>query len=172
MNISLKWHLRFLELAKHVAEWSKDKSSKVGAVAVDTKNKNPVSLGYNGFPENIDDNNVKLQERPEKYYWTIHAEENVLFNANRTGVCLDRCFLYCTHAPCVECAKGIIRSGIAAVIIPENTTEQYIDFVKRTKESLTRAQTMFHMCGVDYVKIYQVNDAYAISNIKQKDFDY
>jgi dCMP deaminase len=43
------WDLRFLTLAKTVSTWSKDPSTKVGAVIVD-KNRRVVSLGYNGFP--------------------------------------------------------------------------------------------------------------------------
>ena len=41
------WNLRFMQLADHIAQWSKDRSTKVGAVIV--MDKNPISMGYNGL---------------------------------------------------------------------------------------------------------------------------
>ena len=49
-----KWHKRFLDLAEHVAQWSKDPSTKVGSVITDGGRK-IVSLGYNGLPMYVDD---------------------------------------------------------------------------------------------------------------------
>src|ERR1051326_2813900 len=54
-----KWDRRFLELAKHVSSWSKDPSTKVGAVIVDA-NRRVVATGYNGFPRGVEDT-------PERY---------------------------------------------------------------------------------------------------------
>ena len=54
---STKWDNRFLVLAKLIGSWSKDPSTKVGAVIVDQDNK-IVSVGYNGFPKNISDPSV------------------------------------------------------------------------------------------------------------------
>lgn len=112
-----KWDLRFLELAKHVASWSKDPSTQVGAVIVD-KDKRVLSLGYNGFPRKVVDYPERYTDRDMKLLLVSHAERNALDNAHFdvTGATL-----YCTLLPCSECAKSIIQRGIAQVItfVPE-----------------------------------------------------
>jgi dCMP deaminase len=59
-----KWDKRFMELAKQVSTWSKDKSTGVGAVIVNDKKK-VLSLGFNGFPRGVDDDVESRHERPE-----------------------------------------------------------------------------------------------------------
>jgi dCMP deaminase len=86
---SQKWHNRFLDLAKFISGWSKDPSTKVGAVIVD-KNKRIVSVGYNGFPKDVKDDN-RLYDRESKYLIIIHAEINAILFANKS---LDDCILY------------------------------------------------------------------------------
>ena len=60
-----KWNMRFLEMAKMVGSWSKDPSTQVGAVIVDD-DRRVISLGYNGFPKGVADNQ-RLDDRKEKY---------------------------------------------------------------------------------------------------------
>ena len=55
-----KWDRRFLGLAAHVAEWSKDPSTQVGAVVANGKK--VVSLGFNGFPQGMSDDH-RLHDR-------------------------------------------------------------------------------------------------------------
>jgi deoxycytidylate deaminase len=47
------WDSRFLEMAVLVSKWSKDPSTKVGAVIA--KGKFVVSLGFNGHPAGVAD---------------------------------------------------------------------------------------------------------------------
>jgi len=68
---STKWDKRFLELAKLIGSWSKDPSTQVGAVIVDENNR-LVSVGYNGFPIGIEDNQ-RLFDREEKYDIIVHV---------------------------------------------------------------------------------------------------
>ena len=75
-----KWDLRFLDLARTVAQWSKDLSSKVGAVAV-SKHNSVLETGYNGIARGVEDRPERL-ERPAKYIWTAHAEENLVSHAH------------------------------------------------------------------------------------------
>jgi dCMP deaminase len=77
------WDLRFLTLAKTVSTWSKDPSTKVGAVIVD-KNRRVVSLGYNGFPKGVKDTIEKLEDREQKYKHMVHAERNAMLFANKS----------------------------------------------------------------------------------------
>lgn len=109
-----KWDARFIELARHVAGWSKDPSTKVGAVIVGTR-KNQVALGYNGFPPGIADDEDRLADREVKYRLTQHAERNVLDNS---AFDVRGAMLYSTFLPCVECTKSLITRGVARVVAP------------------------------------------------------
>ena len=58
MKKELKWHKRFLEISEFISTWSKDPSTKVGAVIADIDNR-IVSTGYNGFPKNVKDTKAR-----------------------------------------------------------------------------------------------------------------
>ena len=114
-----KWDKRFLALAEHIAQWSKDPSTKVGAVIVD-KDKRVVGMGYNGFPRGVEDTEKRYNDRPVKYAMVVHAELNAILNAKSS---VEGCTIYVwpqfvTDAPptCEECAKAIIQSGIKRVV--------------------------------------------------------
>lgn len=108
-----KWDQRFLDLAKHVSSWSKDPSTKVGAVITDRDNR-IVSIGYNGFPKGINDDLEKLNNREIKYKYIIHAERNSLLFANKPT---EGCTLYTfPFMPCPVCAGMIIQAGIKRVV--------------------------------------------------------
>lgn len=107
-----KWDKRFLDLADHIAEWSKDPRTKVGAVIVDDK-KRVVSVGYNGFPRGVHDDDSRYQDRATKHLFVAHAERNALDNAARS---VEGCTMYVALKPCAECAKSIIQNGIKRVI--------------------------------------------------------
>jgi len=109
------WDQRFIELANHIAGWSKDRSRKVGCIIVGP-HREIRATGYNGFPRGIDDDVDARHERPAKYQWTEHAERNAIYNAARVGVSLDGSTIYLPWYPCVECARAIIQAGIAAVV--------------------------------------------------------
>ena len=66
-----KWDARWLEIAGVVSTWSKDPSTKIGAIAV--KDKRLVSTGYNGFPRGIQDYDDRWNNREEKYKYVVHA---------------------------------------------------------------------------------------------------
>lgn len=109
--IITKWDVRFMRLADlEIAQWSKDRSSKVGAVIV--KDREVISTGYNGFPRGCDDDLEARHERPEKYNWTIHAEPNAIINAARQGKSTLDCDMYLNWFPCEQCAGFIIQAGI------------------------------------------------------------
>lgn len=107
------WTRRYFELAQHVAQWSKDPSTKVGAVVI-AKDRRQIALGYNGFPPGIADDD-RLHDRPTKYPLIQHAERNVLDNAQFD---LNGATLVATMHPCTECAKSIISKGIVRVMCP------------------------------------------------------
>lgn len=134
-----KWDNRMLVLASMVATWSKDPSTGVGAVIVDSKNR-VVSLGYNGFPRDVDDKPVS---RDEKLRRTIHAEENALLFAGRP---VQGCTLYVTHAPCARCAAKLIQSGIVRVVslpLTDAFAERWVDDLLSADEMFTEADVSF-----------------------------
>ena len=144
----MKWHKRYLNLAKEVSAWSKDPSRKIGAVAVGSKGQ-ILSQGYNGFPRGIDDTIMRYETRELKYKYVVHAEMNVIYNATFSGVSLDGATLYVYGLPvCSECAKGIIQVGIKEVHV---FVDQSIDIKWLESWDLTRS--MFDEAGVK-VKAY------------------
>src|SRR5882724_10939274 len=74
------WDKRFLELAKMVASWSKDPSTKVGAVIVTPENV-IISVGYNGFAQRMPDHEKHYADRPSKYSRIVHSETNAILLA-------------------------------------------------------------------------------------------
>lgn len=109
-----KWDVRFLELCRHVAQWSKDPSTKCGAVVVDDLRR-VVSMGYNGFARGTSDTIDLYNDRDYKYDNVIHCEENAILQANEP---LHGYSMYLTGAGCSRCTARVIQAGITTVIIP------------------------------------------------------
>lgn len=118
-TFGVDWDRRFLELAKSVGQWSKDRSTKVGCVIVGP-DREIRSTGYNGFPRGVNDEPDCRHARPTKYLFTEHAERNAIYNAARMGTSLLNCTLYfywpASGPPCADCARAIIQSGISRVV--------------------------------------------------------
>jgi dCMP deaminase len=112
------WDDRFMNLALHVQQWSRDPRTKVGCVIVGTAN-DVRSIGYNGLPRGVDDNEKYRYEPPDKYKWLEHAERNAIYNAARAGISLDGCRMYVPWFPCADCARAIIQSGLIELIASE-----------------------------------------------------
>jgi dCMP deaminase len=136
---SYKWHIRYLKLARLVASWSKDPSTKCGAVIVNANNQ-IVSTGFNGFPQGIQDNEDLLIDRNTKLMMTIHAEVNAILFARQP---LDGCTIYTwpMHA-CSQCAATIIQSGISHHVTIDNPN-------KRWEASHKIAEVMFNEAKLD-----------------------
>ena len=114
------WNERFLNLATHISDWSKDPSTKVGCVVVGP-DREIRSTGFNGLPRGIEDNSERLNNREIKYPMICHAEENAIMHAARIGISLKGCTAYVTWPPCTRCARSLIQAGILTVIYPKNT---------------------------------------------------
>jgi dCMP deaminase len=111
------WDARFLQLARHIAQWSKDPSTQVGCVVVGP-DREIRSTGFNGFPRGIADREDRLQDRDQKYPLVCHAEENAIMHAARIGVSLKGCSAYVTWPPCTRCARSLIQAGIGEIVYP------------------------------------------------------
>jgi dCMP deaminase len=133
---SYKWDQRFLDMAKLVASWSKDPSTKVGAIISDNNNR-IISIGYNGFPINVNDDE-RLNDRETKYKIIIHAECNALMFANKS---VEGCTLYTyPFIPCPKCAGMIIQSGIKRIVSYNNEPERWKNDFKISHQLFDEAE--------------------------------
>lgn len=130
-----KWDKRFMELTEQVASWSScyNSNRQVGAIIV--KNKRILTTGYNGAPQGV----VSCKERGEclriklgiksgtrhELCYAVHAEQNAIIQAARLGIVLDGATLYCTHQPCVICAKMIINAGITRIVYKQGYPDEF-----------------------------------------------
>lgn len=149
MNITdEKWAGRMLKLAKEVASWSKDTSTKVGAV-VTTQDGAPLSWGFNGMPMGIDDTVPERYERPYKYKWFCHAERNALDLAPSS---VENGVLFVTFSPCSNCAQSIIQRKIKTVVIDSEYTADKMP--ERWQEDMNVAIEMLTEANVSVVTAY------------------
>ena len=126
------WDTRFLELAQHVSGWSKDPSTKVGAVIANEQHQ-VLSIGYNGFPRGVEDRVSRYADRDTKLLFVAHAERNALDNA---FVDVRGATLYTSLCPCNECAKSIIQKGIRRVVSKSPPPEHYERFKMHITEQM------------------------------------
>ena len=117
--MSDKWDQRMMELARLVATWSKDPSTKTGAVVATTETHQVLGLGYNGFPRGVQDREERYADRLVKYRMIVHCEANALMAASAHGyLMVAGSSLYTTKHPCSECTKLLIQAAVGEVICP------------------------------------------------------
>ena len=149
-----KWNDYFFELCDVISKKSKDPSTKVGAIIVNSGN-SIVSTGYNGFPIGADDTVESRYERPEKYTWTCHAEENAIAFAARNGISTNGATLYCNRLPCcARCTRLALQAGIKKFIILCDVPNETID---RWKQENEIAIAMINESGA-LMEIYHPDD--------------
>lgn len=137
---SNKWDDRFIAMAQLIAGWSKDPSTKVGAVIVDDARR-IISHGYNGFPRGVDDNPHRYEQKLVKHEMVVHAEVNAILNAKSP---VTGCTLYSTFFPCPRCAAVMIQAGIKKVItIPNESDERYLQLRLIAQQMFTEAGVVF-----------------------------
>ncbi|MGB0749189.1 MAG: deoxycytidylate deaminase [Magnetospiraceae bacterium] len=135
-----RWDHRFMDLAKHIASWSKDPSTKVGSVIVDGRR--VVATGFNGLPTGVEDTIGRLHDRELKYQLVVHAERNAIIGARQN---LSGYSLYVwPMMPCSVCAAMIIQAGISEVLAPVNDNPRWVDSFALTEE-------MFAEAGIDLI---------------------
>jgi dCMP deaminase len=131
------WDEYFIAIAQLVAERSTCLRRKVGAVLV--REKRILCTGYNGAPHHLvhcdqvgclrDRLGIPAGERIE-ICRGIHAEQNTLVQAAAFGIQVSGATLYCTHAPCITCAKMLINAGIKEFVIaidyPDKFARQFL----------------------------------------------
>lgn len=144
------WDTYFLRIAQLVAQRSTCLRRQVGAVIV--KENRMLATGYNGAPNNVAHcfqlpggclraaRNIPSGERQELCRG-LHAEQNAILQAAAFGVSLKGGDCYCTHQPCVTCAKMLINAGIKRVVfIGEYPDELSLEMLKEAKITLERLE--------------------------------
>jgi|SRR5579863_753695 len=133
---SSKWDKRFLELSKLIASWSKDPSTQTGAVIV-RPDRTIISVGYNGFPKGMCDEDYLYADREKKYSRIVHCEMNAVLNAKHT---VEGCTLYTwPFASCDRCAVHMIQAGITQFVFPKLPKK----LEGRWKESVAKTKSYF-----------------------------
>ena len=113
-NMKPKFVDYYMKIAEVTADLSYAQRLHVGAVIV--KDNQILATGYNGMPsgwENVCEHEVEgeLKTKPE----VLHAETNAIAKVSQSTESSLGSTLFCTHAPCIECAKLIYQSGISTV---------------------------------------------------------
>jgi dCMP deaminase len=135
------WDQRFVDLAAHVARWSKDPSTQTGCVVV-REDRTIATVGYNGLPRGVADTSARLSDRAVKYAMVVHAEPNALLAAREP---LHGCTAYVyPWPPCSSCAAMLIQAGVIRVVAPAPTAEQR----ERWGASFALADEMYAEAGV------------------------
>lgn len=151
------WDIRFAQLAKLVSLWSKDPSTKVGAVIV-RPDKTIASVGFNGFPKGVPDLPEWYADRDIKYKIVKHAEENAILFAQE-DIKGHTLYVY-PLPPCSSCAGDIIQRGIKRVvaIVPPKYSHRSADpafcFHLTTR--------MFEAAGIELVTLVDEIDLCAL----------
>ncbi len=133
------WDEYFLKVAMLVAERSTCRRHHIGAVIV--KNKRILSTGYNGAASGVKDclelgclrDELKIPSGTRhEICRAIHAEQNAIIQAGLHGTKIENAIMYCTHFPCMICAKMIVNSKIKEIIVyAEYPDKMALSFLKK-----------------------------------------
>ena len=141
----LTWDEYFMGLAHLSALRSKDPNTQVGAAIVD-ENHRVVSVGYNGFPTGVSDDEFPWSREggvlTSKYAFVVHAELNAILNSQRS---VRGCTIYVSLFPCNECAKAIIQSGIKKIVYE---SDKY-----NGEDTNIASKRMLKAAGVELIRI-------------------
>ena len=127
------WDEYFMEMAELTAKRATCARRQVGAFIV--RDNRAVATGYNGAPRGLahceeiggcmrQKLGIPSGQRHELCY-AVHAEQNAIIQAAKLGVSIEGATLYCTHQPCILCAKMIVNSGISRVVYGEGYPDEF-----------------------------------------------
>lgn len=132
---------------QHSWIFSRDPSTKNGAILFPQHPHHHFAAGVNAFPEGVATNPDRYSNRTLKMIYTAHAEESAILTAARMRVPTLGAWMYCPWAPCTMCARLIIQSGIAGLTTHKQAHDRTPE---RWQEDLDRAFGMLREAGVIY----------------------
>ena len=148
----------YMNMAQNVSELSSAVRLKVGTVIVKD---NVVTFGYNGTPSGWDNvcedveysesvivsgdwtynNNSKQWSRLKTKPEVLHSEANALMKISKSTISSEGATLFCTHAPCIDCAKMIHQAGIFTVFYRDTYKNDLgLEFLNKSGVNVTRYQ--------------------------------
>jgi dCMP deaminase len=136
----------FMEIATVVAKRSTCLRNQVGALFV--KNKRILSTGYNGAPAGLDHCDLVGCARENVASGThhelcraVHAEQNAIIQAALHGISIEGATLYCTHQPCILCAKMMINARVRKVVYRQSYPDgAALEFLRQAGIEVVRMQ--------------------------------
>lgn len=140
-----RWKNYFINELNLIAQLSRDADTKVGAIIIDCELKVVVTKGYNDLPRGVK-HIPERNQRPLKYKYTVHAEQNALYNALYRGVSVRGLTMLSTLYSCCSCAGGVIQSGISEFVCPTPDWEY-----PSLKDDFRNTEQMFKESGVNVI---------------------
>jgi len=143
-----KWVDAFMDTAERFAQLSSSRRLRVGAVVV--KDDRITSIGYNGTPAGWDNNcedyhgldlnsNPTLVTKKE----VIHAEANAISKLAKSTESGEGSWMFCTHAPCIDCAKMIYGAGIKTLVYRDDyRSEEGLDLLRNCNVEVKKYLTI------------------------------
>lgn len=139
------WDEYFMSIAAHVAGRSTCLRRQTGAVLV--KEKRILATGYNGAPSGLEhcEDAGCVRERlavpsgsNHELCRGIHAEQNAVVQAARHGIGIEGAAVYCTHQPCVLCAKILLNAGVSEIVYAEPYPDALAEELLRESGAVVR----------------------------------
>jgi dCMP deaminase len=134
----------FLKIALVIGERATCQRHHIGAVAVG--NKHILATGYNGAPSGLHDclelgclrNALGIPSgKRAEVCRAVHAEQNVIIQAALHGISIKDSTIYCTHTPCVLCAKMLVNAQI----------KRFVSFGRYDDDEFL---TLFREAGIEF----------------------
>src|SRR5208282_1013607 len=139
-----KWDRRYLQVARLVSSFSKDPSTKTGAVIV-RPDRSIASMGYNGFAAGVVDSPDRLNNREVKYKMVVHCERNAIIFAQQN---LRGSTLYTwPFMSCAPCAGMVIQAGITRCVAPRNNNPRWVSDFEISKTMFSEANVQLDFVG-------------------------
>lgn len=129
----MEWDSYFLSIAEKVSERSPDPNTKHGCVLVD-KNNRVLSTGYNGPIQGLPHDIIEW-DRPHKYSWMIHAEDNAVIFSKCD---LSNSTAYITGRPCVSCLRRLVQAGVVRVVFGSRESTCISEYEKQVCDLIVR----------------------------------
>tara|TARA_E500000178_G_scaffold259169_1_gene255970 strand:+ start:401 stop:829 length:429 start_codon:yes stop_codon:yes gene_type:complete len=130
-----KFLFAYMDVAERFAKLSHARRLQVGAIVV--KDDRIISIGYNGMPSGWDNDceDIIAVDELEPTYKTkkqvLHAESNAITKLAKSTESGNKSTMFCTHSPCIECAKLIFQTGIDTLYYRKDyRSTDGIDFLK------------------------------------------
>lgn len=136
----MDWDRYFLNIAEAVSQRSPDPNTKHGCVLVD-KNNRVLSTGYNGPIQGLPSELLEW-ERPQKYLWMIHAEDNAVTFAKCD---LEGSTAYITGRPCVPCLRRLVQAGVTRVVFGDREAKCITKEEKRVTDIVVSAKNISYI---------------------------